>query len=104
MLSTASLARGAVGFIRKKPQRGGYMVPRRIVLVCAAFIVFSCLSVFAQNTSSLEGTVTDPTGAVVPNATVTIKNEETGASQSFQTKDSGYYRFTILPAALFTIS
>lgn len=80
------------------------MIPGRIVLACALFLTLvSSLTVLAQNTSGIEGTVTDPTGAVVAGATVTIENEETGATQTFQTRDSGYYRFTTLPAASFTV-
>lgn len=57
----------------------------------------------AQYTSGVDGTVTDPSGAVVPNATVTIHNVETAATQSVQTTNQGYYRFTGLPAATYSI-
>jgi len=60
--------------------------------------------VWAQFTSEIEGTVTDPTGAVVPSTTVTLKNEETGVTQAVQTQDAGYFRFASLPSALFTLS
>ena len=81
------------------------MVPRWVLLVCSIVLVLiSCSTVFAQNTSGIEGTVSDPTGAVVAGATVTIKNEETGATQTIQTPDSGYYHFATLPSASFTIN
>lgn len=83
------------------------MIPRRIMLgmwIALTLIVMSSVGAWAQFTSGIEGTVSDATGAVVPNATVTIKNEETGATESFQTKESGYYRFTTLPASTFTLS
>src|SRR5215469_9871841 len=83
------------------------MIPRRIML-CGWLVLFlialNPVGAWAQFTSGIEGTVTDPTAAVVTGANVTIKNEETGATQTFQTKESGYYRFTALPAASFTIS
>ncbi len=81
------------------------MVPRRIVLSCVLLLILvvGC-PLWAQFTSSIEGTVTDPSGAVVPNTTVTLKNEETGVMQTTQTQDSGYFRFTSLPSALFSLT
>ena len=82
------------------------MIPRRIMLfsVLLLVVVVGSSSAWAQFTSGIEGTVTDPTGAVVSGATVTIKNEETGAAQTFQTQESGSFRFTTLPSSAFSIS
>src|SRR5690348_11221651 len=83
------------------------MIPRRVMLVACVFLVLMVLdsaTAWAQFTSGIEGTVTDPTGAVVTGATVTIKNEETGAVQTFQTQESGSFRFTTLPSSAFSIS
>ena len=60
-------------------------------------------SAWAQFASTLEGTVIDPSGAVVPGATVTITNEATGVSQSGLTTTAGYYRFPALPGGMYTI-
>src|SRR5438128_10020134 len=43
--------------------------------------------------SSLQGVVKDPAGAVIPGARVTVRNEETGASQVTKTDTSGHYCF-----------
>ena len=82
------------------------MVPRRIVLACVSLIavLITCPCSWAQFTSAIEGTVTDPTGAVIANTTVTLKNEETGVAQSVQTSDSGYFRFPTLPSAVFSLT
>jgi hypothetical protein len=64
-------------------------------------IVASCPTSWAQFSSGIEGTVTDPSGAVLPGVKVTLKNEETGFAQTPQTQDTGDYRFTTLPAADF---
>jgi hypothetical protein len=58
---------------------------------------------WAQFASAIEGTVTDPSGAVVPNATVTITNEATGVTQTGHTTTAGYYRFPALPGGLYTV-
>ncbi len=57
----------------------------------------------AQFASSIEGTVTDASGAIVPGATITVINEDTGTEQSVTTTNAGYYRVPALPAALFTV-
>ncbi|PYV28166.1 MAG: hypothetical protein DMG24_02720 [Acidobacteria bacterium] len=61
-------------------------------------------SSWAQFSSGLEGTVFDPTGAVVPNATVTIKEVSTGVEHTTVTSSAGNYRFTALPASRFTLA
>lgn len=60
---------------------------------------------FAQTTTTgdLAGTVTDPSGAVVPNATVTITNDATGSTQTVVTNGSGFYRAASLAPGSYTI-
>ncbi|MBZ5513453.1 MAG: TonB-dependent receptor [Acidobacteriia bacterium] len=67
-------------------------------------LVFTSLSAWAQFESAIEGTVTDPSGAVVPNATVTAKDVGTGVTRTVQTSSAGNYRIPSLPAHLFTIT
>jgi hypothetical protein len=45
-----------------------------------------------SNAADLQGTVKDPAGAVVPNATVTVRNPATNQSRNATTNDEGYYR------------
>jgi hypothetical protein len=64
------------------------------------------LPVFGQviTTGSISGTVTDPTGAVVPNATVTAKNKATGKESTATTSDSGNFNIPQVSAGLFTVT
>ncbi len=65
---------------------------RLIVLVLFSILLWAPL-VFGQATSAtLSGTVTDPQGAVVPGATVTIRSTDTNQERKVQTNDSGSYR------------
>jgi hypothetical protein len=48
---------------------------------------------------SISGTATDPQGAVVPGAKVTITNNATGTSLSTTTDNAGLFRFNLIPAA-----
>jgi hypothetical protein len=54
-------------------------------------------------TGALIGTVTDPTGAVVPNATVTLTSEDTGQVRTATTGADGVYRFTLLPPGSYKV-
>src|SRR5579863_9548848 len=67
------------------------------VLITVTTLLFSFLlvaNVFAQETTGgLQGTVKDPTGAVVPKATIEVTGSALGGAKSLETDASGYYRF-----------
>jgi hypothetical protein len=72
--------------------------------LCAAFLVFFylglSLNAHAQsvgNSGSINGSVLDPTGAVVANATVEIHNPVSGFNRSTTTDASGMFAFTNVP-------
>ena len=66
-------------------------------------VVGTC--VLAQSdTSSLSGTVTDSTGAVVPDARVTAKSDATGAVRNVTTNSVGAYTITNLPSGNYTVT
>ena len=82
------------------------MTKRRASVVAGLAVLligFTSLPAAAQFASSIEGTITDASGAIVPAATVTVLNEETGTEQSVTTTSAGYYRVPALPAALYTL-
>lgn len=54
-------------------------------------LMISIVSAFAQSTGAITGTVTDASGAVVPNASITVKNEATGEQRTAQTNSAGIY-------------
>jgi hypothetical protein len=58
----------------------------------------------AQFRASIQGTVTDASGAVVAGATVTVTNQETSKSQQVTTSDEGFYRVTGLAPGRYTVS
>lgn len=68
--------------------------------VCHALLV-TCLSgsaVYAQTvTGSVTGEVTDPRGAVIPNAVVIVENIETGVRTTGSTNGAGVYSLRFLP-------
>src|SRR5271155_5830093 len=71
-----------------------------LLLVCS----FST-GLWAQNisTAQLNGTVHDQTGAVIPNATVTITDDSKGFSRTTTTDGQGNYRLLLLPPGSYTV-
>ena len=55
-------------------------------------------------TGGLTGTVTDPSGGVIPGASVLLKNAGTGASQERTTDAKGWYRFPLLAPGSYTVT
>ena len=68
--------------------------------------IFSGSALVAQTltTGDIAGTVADTSGAVVPNATVVLKSDETGETRTLTTGDTGQYRFTTLRPGPFKVS
>ncbi len=62
----------------------------RLAVLLAAFLVLFAVQAFAQEATIL-GTVTDPTGAAVPNAPVAVTNAETGVVRNTTTNSDGQY-------------
>src|SRR5262245_26221111 len=81
-------------------------VSARILLI--GFIVIACVSVAMSqaqsNAADLQGTVRDPSGAVVPNATVTAKNSATNVSREATTNDEGFYKIVNLPPGDYAVT
>jgi hypothetical protein len=71
--------------------------PAHTVVACL-LVVFSSLDVRAQSasTGALTGTVTDPTGAVVQHARITLRSNGTAETRSATTDQEGAYRFSLL--------
>src|SRR5438128_947895 len=67
-------------------------------------LALSSSALWAQFNSGLEGTVFDQTGATVPNASVVVREVNTGVEHSTVTSSVGTYRFTALPAGTFSLT
>jgi hypothetical protein len=65
-------------------------------VLCAVFLLLLTASASAQFKAGIQGTVTDPSGAVVPGAKVTLTSLETGKSVNTVSSADGFYRFASL--------
>src|SRR5579884_772847 len=75
-----------------------------LTLTTACFLLAPALHAQSLTSGAVIGTVTDPSGAAVPNATVTLKNNDTGATQSTTTTGTGAYRFALLNPGSYSVS
>ncbi len=75
---------------------------KKLIGICALSL-FSVASMFAQ-TTSLSGSVSDPTGAVIPKAVVSVTNTQTGAKRSDVSDSQGRYTIPQLPPGLYTLT
>jgi hypothetical protein len=81
------------------------MKPRHIVTLtgfCLALMAFTSIA-FAQGSGTIQGTVTDPTGAVIPQAAITAVNVNTGVETARVTTAAGLYVLSPLAPGEYTV-
>src|SRR5262249_54334402 len=80
---------------------GGFMnsLPKGLVVLCLVV----CLRVYAFAAGTVTGTVTDPTGAVVPGAAVTLTVAGSFFNAKVLTDRDGRYQFSDVPFAQFVL-
>ncbi len=73
------------------------------MVACGVFILFSVVTTQAQFTAGIQGTVTDPTGGLVPDVKITLTDAATGKSQTTTASNEGFYRITGLSPGSYTL-
>lgn len=81
----------------------------RISCICCLLLILFCLSLLPSamaqvSGASITGSVTDSTGASVPNAQVVIKNHDTGVSVTTTSNESGFYRASNLKPGSYDVT
>src|ERR1700675_2905422 len=75
----------------------------RILLVTAFILLFPCFASAQIDTGSVVGIVSDPSGAAIPGATVTLSNEASGVSRSVTTNGDGEYQFAAVIPGTYSV-
>src|SRR5215208_2702488 len=71
---------------------------------CLAFGASHAAAQSQASSGQIAGDVTDPNGAAVPNASVTVTNKETGLTRTATTSDDGLYAIVLLPPGTYTVT
>jgi len=66
-------------------------------------LLLTCVLAFGQISGDLLVQVTDPSGATVPNATVTLTSKDTGSTRTITTGGEGTARFSQLNVGSYTV-
>jgi hypothetical protein len=74
-------------------------------LSCVLSLVLALSSTIVAQvpTGTIAGTITDPSGAVIQKASVTVTNKDTGAARVIETGDNGYFSAPSLPPGLYEV-
>src|SRR5215217_9744960 len=62
------------------------------ISMCGLFILCAMITAHAQFRAGVQGTISDSSGALVPDAKITLKDSETGKLQETTTSAEGFYR------------
>lgn len=82
-------------------------VSRFLLLTATVFAIFLVSTAYAQtaaSTATLSGSVSDPSGARVASADVTLSGAEKGITRTFKTDAEGNFSFSLLPATTYTLT
>ena len=80
------------------------MLSFKLFLICGLFLCFGLGVANAQFKAGIQGTVTDTSGGLVPEAKVTLTNNETGRSQEVTSSSEGFYRISNLAPGKYTLA
>jgi len=81
-----------------------YVRSRLAVSLFVSLLALNTLALAQSATTSLHGTVTDPKGAVLSGATVTIEDSSTGFSRTTKTDAQGTYQFLQIPPSTYIVT
>ena len=79
-------------------------VPWAVTIALVAALLISTPGAWGQDNATINGTVTDASGALVPNATLTLKNPATGQSRESVSNSAGAYRFANVGVGTYSLT
>src|SRR3989449_10237976 len=67
-------------------------------------VVFSIYTLAQTSNATLGGTVSDPTGALIPGVTITATNTQTGIISTVISNEAGAYQFASLQTGIYRVT
>ncbi len=93
----------AAAALKPRDNRGRFSTLIACCVLVLSLMLSSPARLSSQTAGSVSGHISDPTGAVIPTAAVTLKNIGTGGARSTLTTGSGDYTFTEVPPGTYKI-
>jgi hypothetical protein len=83
-----------------------YQLPRCFIriIISTVLLLSAAVVVSAQFKASIQGTVTDSTGGLVPEVKITLTNKETGKTQDTASSSEGFYLISGLAPGLYKLT
>jgi outer membrane receptor protein involved in Fe transport len=81
-----------------------YLRSLLVIFSVAVLISLPKLGTAQVSTASITGTITDTTGASIPDAMVTLKSDATGIARTSQSNQNGLYSFDFVPIGAYTVT
>ncbi len=98
------MTKAAYGTRRNFVESGTVQALFSFLTVCVAILALSAIGFTQELAATLTGTVTDPSGAVVPGVTVVVHSNDTGIDvRTVTTSSTGSFNITNLPAGRYTV-
>src|SRR5262249_51957925 len=76
----------------------------RLLSFCVCIVLVASLPTYAQSTTSLRGVITDPSGAIIPGAVVSLTNDLTGFKRQALSGEDGIYQFLQAPPGTYQVT
>lgn len=89
---------------RNRPDRKQSLVPSLSWMLIVITSLLSPLGLHAQTTASLTGTVFDSSGAIIPNAHVTLTEESSQDRRELESNASGFFNFAGIKPGIYTVA
>ncbi|HEV2348922.1 MAG TPA: carboxypeptidase-like regulatory domain-containing protein [Terriglobia bacterium] len=77
---------------------------KKVVLLFAATCLLFSVPAWCQDTANIVGTVSDSTGAVIPNAKVTISNPDKAFTRDLVSNSAGYFEVSAVPIGNYVVT
>jgi hypothetical protein len=90
--------------MRRKTMRLTSVNKLFVLFTLAAFLLPTVLQAQSTTNGAISGTVSDSSGAVLPNITINLKNVEKGFTNTTKTNSQGFYQFPLLEPGTYAIS